>query len=422
MTDTVLWSSNLSPRLYERLFAPNQCLIEGRGAKVCDAGGRWYVDARSALWNATLGYSHPTIISAIQNQVATLPVASAVRHFRPADISVRYANALINCLPQNLTRLRFGNTGSQMVETAVMLSRAVRIINDEIFKKKVLVFDSGYHGAGGLASSLSDSSASEKLGPLSNGIVRIAIPEDGQVNCVVKETFEKIGSENITAILIEPVIGESIRVIDSSDLHKILELAKSENVHLIVDEVTTGCGRTIGWSSAGAKGIEPDMLVLGKGLTAGYIPGAALAIAEHLYETVWRATDIQPFPIGSTTDGHPLAMAAGLAVIDVLEGDILSSSALKSDILRSGLEGLKKRHSSIASISGEGMMLGVHMSDDGKSWSGLRLEQLRIQIERHGVLVHPTKNCITILPPLVVGIDDVEQILFAVDTALTDVG
>jgi adenosylmethionine-8-amino-7-oxononanoate aminotransferase len=128
----------------------------------------------------------------------------------------------------------------------------------------------------------------------------------------------ELGSERISAVLLEPVLGVAGLFLEQEYLQAVAELCAAEGIHLIVDEITTGTGRLGAMSYSDTVGVRPDILILGKGLTSGYIPLSALAVTEPVYQAAISAWPIV-LPHSSTNDGHPAAMAAGLAVLDALK-------------------------------------------------------------------------------------------------------
>ena len=157
-------------------------------------------------------------------------------------------------------------------------------------------------------------------------------------------------------------------------------------IHLIVDEVATGWGRAAAWTVCDEVGIEPDLLVLGKGLTAGYVPGAALAVSERLFARFDDPVDGAAFAHGSTSDGHPLAMAAGLAVI---EAPRIRRPRARSGPASEGAPG-GARQSPVVEVRGRGH-LGAWLGRGARRpWSPHQMERLRAALEGGaGVLAHP---------------------------------
>jgi 4-aminobutyrate aminotransferase-like enzyme len=175
----------------------DRALVAGHGCWVKDVQGREYLDARSTLWNATLGHDNAAVIDAITRQLGRLPVGQIIRHDQPPQIDLEYADRLTAALPDNLTHIRFCTTGAQAVEGAVLLSRFVNRRNDVI-----ALWDS-YHGIGGLATSLTGERPLHEIQGAPTGVHHVPA---GDLDAL-RDMVERVGAERITAVLMEPILG-----------------------------------------------------------------------------------------------------------------------------------------------------------------------------------------------------------------------
>ena len=385
------------------------CIVEGRGARVRDASGRWYLDAKAGLWNVTLGYDHPTLVAALERQLRTLPAGCLVRGERPPQVTVEFANALAARLPAGLRRIRLGSTGSQMVEAAVLLSRCARVAEGTPWRKEVVALRDGYHGAGPGAWALTDMPDYHELyGPLLPGIRHVP---------ATLAALEDVDPERVTAVILEPIQGDRVVTPSAAYLRGVRELTERHGIHLIVDEVATGMGRTGAVSLAAELGVVPDLLVLGKGLTSGYVPAAALAVSDRLYDLLW---DGPAFAHGSTADGSPLAAAAGLAVLHALfdEGLLEHVTRIGAALERRLVE-LRDGAEEIVEVGGAGLMLGVGLAGaDGAPWPLDRMRRLGAACAETGVLIQTLGNRIVLVPPFVVDEADCVQIVETIASAV----
>jgi len=420
-TRGALWASSLPPRLYAKRFAPSRALVEGRGRRVRDVAGRWYLDARASLWDATLGYGHGGVAEALREQLERLPVCQTIRHDRPSEMALRFADAVAARLPAGLTRIRFGNTGSQMVDAAVLLSRMARSLSGEAGRLAVLATEDGYHGTGSGPSALTEPEVvRQRFGALLPGVHQVRLDGHASWPRVLMARADEIGHARVTAIVIEPILGSEIQEIAADEMRALARYCGQTGIHLVVDEVATGWGRAGAWTVCGEAGIEPDLLVLGKGLTAGYVPGAALAVSERLFARFDDPVDGAAFAHGSTSDGHPLAMAAGLAVIEALESGVLARVPRLGRRLRERLAALE--NPPVVEVRGRGLLLGAWLGLDARRpWSPHQMERLRAALERRGVLAHPVGPCLTIAPPLTIEPDECDEIADALRAAIGDV-
>lgn len=422
------WYGFTSPRHFTGKIERGKHLVEGRGARVRDAEGRWYLDARSSLWQVTLGYDHPLVVKEIKEQLDHLPAGTIIRYERPPALIEHYASALIARLPSKLGRIRFGTTGSQMNEAAVMLSRFVRNLEGATQRTAVIAFWGGYHGIGGLASALTgEQFIQSSCGPLAPDVHHVrhapATDEGAQPSVaeVVRDKVAQLGAERVTAVIVEPVLGTGAVPLAARDLIALQTFCNQAGIHLIVDEVTTGFGRTGSLTRSGAIGLQPDMLVLSKGMTSGYVPLAALAVSEELFAKLADLSADLPFPHGSTSDGNPLALAAGLGVLRALDdGTIYDNVGAAHEVLVNELSALQATHPWIAGVTGAGLLLGLELvHDEGKPWGIKSLEALRMNAERNGVLITTTYDgAVLLAPPLIVTEAECHQIVEALDGAL----
>jgi adenosylmethionine-8-amino-7-oxononanoate aminotransferase len=168
------------------------------------------------------------------------------------------------------------------------------------------------------------------------------------------------------------------------------------------------------------------MLVLGKGITAGYMPGSAVVASEKIYQQLFDHAPDAPFAgSGSTADGHPASMAAALAVLEIFEEDgVLAESAKRSKLLRTHLDSLRSTHEGIAAIHGVGMMIGVEMVRNGRPLPGSEIAGICRRCESNGLLVTSGSpvNCVMFMPPLTVTDDEVAEIAMLFGNSLSQLG
>lgn len=379
-------------------------LVSGHGCHVRDAAGREYLDARSALWNASLGYDDRTVADAMRRQLDTLPVAQSVRHDQPPETTLRYAERLVAALPAHLTHVRLCTTGSQAVEGAVLLSRFTRIVGGDPGRTQVLAHHDGYHGIGGLASALTGEPPLHGLhGPLVPGVHHVR-PWDLDD---LRATLERVGPERVTAVVVEPILGTGVREAPPGYLAELERTCHEHGIHLVVDEVSTGFGRTGSLTVTGELGVRPDILLLSKGISAGYAPLAAIATTSAVFEAALARPEVG-FPHGSTADGHPVAAAAGLAVLDVLaDGRVLANVRARGRQLTEALRELP-----VAEVRGRGLMIAVDLRDEhGEPFDAGTVTALRLRCRDEGLLLSTADSTVILTPPLVITQDECRELV-----------
>lgn len=399
-----LWHGILPMQTVVRDADPSRFLVAGEGNYAIDRAGRRYLDARSSMWNVTLGYSCEPVKEAMRRQLDALPSGTVLRYEHVPEVAVRYAAALADVLPAGLAHLRFGNTGSQMTESAAMLSRFYRRMTGEPGRVEIIALHHGYHGTGALATAMTGEPVLHEY----------SAPLDAHVHHVpasriepVLDVVDRLGAERVTAVIVEPVLGSAISAAPIRYLDALIEQCRARDIQVIADEVTTGAGRTGTMTVSERLRAAPDMIVLGKGLSAGYFPLAALAVADPIYTALAAPTLRLGFPNGSTTDGHPIGMAAGLAVLDILTAEgflerVRETGRFLTGLILESLAGVP----SVKAVVGEGLMLNIELVDDaGQPWSLAEVDRLRIGCRDRGLLTSYAHGTLPLLPPLTLGRD-----------------
>jgi adenosylmethionine-8-amino-7-oxononanoate aminotransferase len=430
-----LWHGVSPMSAYLRDTDPGGFLVRGEKSHVWDRAGRRYLDARSSMWNVTLGYSCEPVKAAMRRQLDVLPAGTILRFEQPPEVAVDCAAAVAGSLPAPLSYVRFGNTGTQMTESAAMLSRFYRVMTSEPERRYVIALHGSYHGSGPLATALSGEPFMHHYSAPLDGYVRhISRPAAGSCgtagqageagatgqascdgSCVAPliELIEEVGAELVTALIVEPVLGTYVQELSAHYLHGLAAVCRSRGIHLIADEVTTGCGRTGGMTMCQRIGLVPDMVVLGKGISAGYFPLAALAVSEQIYDTLAPAEHPLTFPNGSTTDGHPVGMAAALATLEILSADgffggVAQMGAHLADLITRSLPDLP----GVRNVYGAGLMLGLDLvHEDGSAWSLREVEDLRLACAEHGLLTCLSDGLLPLLPPLTISREECAELV-----------
>jgi adenosylmethionine-8-amino-7-oxononanoate aminotransferase len=423
-----LWHGSAPMADFFRDSDPGMFLVSGTGSSVRDRAGREYLDARSSMWNVTLGYSCAPVKDAIRTQLDVLPSGTVMRYEHPTQIAADYAARLAASLPAPLDYIRFGNTGSQMTEAAAMLSRFYRRMTGEKGRDLVITVQGSYHGTGPLATALTGEHVFHRFSEPLDQFVRYAVtpaftdrPDDDPVRPIV-ELIDDLGADQVTAVMLEPVLGTFVRPVPHRYLNRLAQECRARNIHLIADEITTGAGRT-GWLTVSERlASAPDMMVLGKGLSAGYFPLAALAVSRSIYDALAGTEHRVGFLNGSTTDGHPLGMAAGAAVLDLITApgffeSVRETAAFLTASLREGLADIP----SVSAVGGEGMMIGVELAySDQTPWSLTDANRLRLACRDHGLLTSFSNGVLPLMPPLNIGRADCGELVRRLGKALRE--
>ena len=367
--------------------------VRGLGAQLWDDTGRQYLDAVAGVAVTNVGHSHPSIVSAISEQAGLLLHTS--NHYR-IDWQQRLAGKLTRL--SGLEQVFFNNSGAEANETALKLARLhgwARGIEQPL----VLVMENAFHGRTLGTLSASDNGA-VRLGyqPMSGEFVKVAF---GDMDAI-KRAGRRYG-ERIVAVLLEPVQGEGGVILPPPGYLKALRAQCSNNGWLMmVDEIQTGMGRTGRWFAFQHEGIVPDVMTLAKALGNGIPIGACLASASV-------ARLFTPGSHGSTFGGNPLACRVACTVLDVVhQQGLLNNAAGQGERLLAQLRQALHGHPDVVQIRGLGLMVGIELKRPVRDLC-LRAAQ------EHGVLINVTRGqTIRLLPPLIIGEADVQQIVGAI--------
>ncbi|WP_413663624.1 aspartate aminotransferase family protein [Microbulbifer sp. CNSA002] len=302
------------------------------------ADGRPIFDSLSGLWTCGAGHNRPEIIDSITRQAALLDYAPAFQYGHPGAFQL--AERVSQMMPMGLNRIFFTNSGSESAETSLKIARAYWQKMGAPGKTKFIGRVKGYHGVnfgglsvGGISANRAIFGSSLDSDHLRHTLLphnRFAKGQPEQGSFLADELLELIklhGSENIAAVIVEPVAGSAgVLPPPKGYLHRLREICTQYDILLIFDEVITAFGRMGKATGAEFFGVTPDMLNTAKQLTNGAVPMGAVAVRQDIYEIFMENGGPQyqlELPHGYTYSGHPLACAAALATLDILKKENL---------------------------------------------------------------------------------------------------
>jgi adenosylmethionine-8-amino-7-oxononanoate aminotransferase len=378
--------------------------VAGEGCHVRDADGRTYLDAKSSGLNAALGYGCRPVVDAITAQLTDLMTYDLGEGSNVPAIRLAARIATLTAAP--LERTFFCNSGSEAVEACIRIARF-----HHAARTGIVTLENGYHGStmGAAAAAPGRSPVSPEVTP--PGFTVLPGPAAG-----THPLRAHLGEHGRTtaAIVIEPVQARGAHVTPDAYLHEVRHLCDEHGVLLVLDEVTTGFGRTGRMFAHEYAGVVPDLLATSKGLTAGYMSLGAVTTTAAVFDSFDRNKQRAGFVHGHTHSGHATACAAALAVLDVIEaGDVLANVRHRGEQLRTGLQAACER-SHGRGLRGRGLLMAVAL--DSPRSAG----QVRRLVKSQGVLVRRTGADIVIAPPLVISEPDIERIVTALSSALDD--
>ncbi len=332
------------PRAYP--FVPKR----GAGSVLEDVDGNLFLDLNAGIAVTSTGHAHPAVVRAIQEQAAELLHYSASDFFLPIYSDV--CEQLDRIAPMSKPARSFlTNSGTEAVEAAIKLARyATR-------RQYVIGFYGAFHGRSYGSVSLTASKAKyhEGFGPMLPGVLHSFY---GDFDFIEQVLFKRMVSpREVAAIVVEPVLGEGGYVVPPEGWFAYLrDLCDKHGILLVADEVQSGMGRTGTWWAIEHQGVEPDVLLAGKGIASGMPLGAMIAREDLM---TWELG-----AHGSTYAGNPLACAAALATIRVIEDeDLMANAVAVGAELMAGLRGLQREYPMVVDVRGLGLMIGVQFPD-----------------------------------------------------------
>jgi acetylornithine/LysW-gamma-L-lysine aminotransferase len=362
-------------------------IVRGEGTRLWDAEGKEYIDCAAGMGVASLGHAHPMIAEALAEQARTLITCPELFY---NDRRAALLAKLATVTPPGLDRFFLCNSGTEAIEGAIKFARM------STGKTEIVATTRGYHGRtlGALAATW-DPKHHEHVGPLPTGFRHVAYDK--------LAALEEALSEDTAAVLLEIVQGEGgVRPASPAYLQGVQELCRQRGILLIVDEVQTGYGRTGTFFACEHAGIQPDMLTMAKAM-AGGVPMGAFAIGERV-QTVHKGAH------SSTFGGNPLACAAAIAVLDVMQGQRLPQHA--AQVGTYFLERLRALGSpKVREVRGLGLRIGVELKEKVAP-------HLRGLMERGVIALAAGVTVLRFLPPLIITKEEVDTVVTQVAEVL----
>lgn len=362
--------------------------VRGEGAWLWDAEGKRYLDGLSGIAVNTLGHAHPRFTAALHLQIDTLIHCSNVYQVNGQE---QLADKL--CALSGMNEVFFSNSGCEANEAAIKLARLYGHQRG-VHLPNIIVMERSFHGRTMATLSATGNYKIQKgFEPLVSGFIRVPYNDMAAIRQAASD------HDNIVAVLVEPLQGEGgIRTLDNDYLQQLRALCDAEEWLLMLDEVQSGIGRTGRWFAHQHSGIVPDVMTLAKGLGSGVPIGACV--------TAGKASGVfQPGNHGSTFGGNPLACAAGLATLNIMQEDgLLSQAETLGNFIRNGLTQRLSGVSGVVEVRGQGLMIGVELDKPCGELVKLALAQ--------GLLINVTADCVVrLLPPLTMTQDEAQQLL-----------
>jgi 4-aminobutyrate aminotransferase len=377
------WTSPSLPRAYP--IVP----VRGEGLAIEDIDGNLFLDFAAGIAVNSTGHSHPAVVGAINEQASKLLHFSASDFYLPIYPEVCRRLAESAPIAGGRARAYLGNSGTEVVETAIKLARFAT------GRPYVVAFLGAFHGRsyGSLSLTASKAKYHAGFGPLLPGVFHAPYGRVEDLRWFDEVLFERLApADEVAAIIVEPIQGEGGYLVpEDGFLEGLRAICDRHGIVLIADEIQSGAGRTGRMWAVEHWGVRPDILLTAKGIASGMPLGGLVARADLLER--WG-----PGAHGSTYGGNPVACAAALATIDLLEGGLIDNARLRGDQAFAGLRPLLARYPSLVrDVRGRGLMIGVELD------TAAHAEAVQWAAFQRGLLVLECgQSSVRLSPPLVV--------------------
>lgn len=354
--------------------------VRGDGAYLIDAAGKPYLDACGGAAVSCLGHSHPAVVAAIQEQAAKLPYAHTT--FFTTDVLEQLADALVDGAP-GMGKVLLLSGGSEAMEASLKLSRQYFLEAGEPDRHLFIARRQSYHGNTLGALAVGGNEWRRKpfrpilvegnhIAPCfeyrERGSTETQEEYGERVALELEEKIVELGPKNVAAFVAETVVGATAGAVVAVPgyFKRIREICDRYGIHLILDEIMCGSGRTGSWMAYQQEHIIPDIVTMAKGLAAGYQPIGAMLCREQITEMLQKGSGY--FQHGHTFMGHATAVAAALATVKVVKSEgLLENVVSRGKNIRQRLRALLGNHPNVGDVRGRGLFIGVELVANRKS-------------------------------------------------------
>jgi 4-aminobutyrate aminotransferase len=400
---------------------------KGYGAIVEDVDGNRFLDFAAGIAVVSTGHCHPNVVHAIQKQAAELIHMSGTDFYYPNLVEL--AQKLASIAPgAEAKRVYFGNSGAEGTEAAIKLARY------HTKRDKMIAFYSSFHGRtmGALSMTASRAVQRKGFGSLLGGVFHAHYPNTYRgtfgnnpehasadaLDYIENTLFKRIvDPEDVAGIIIEPIQGEGGYLPAPADFLKALQaICRKHGIMLIADEVQSGMGRTGKWWAGDHAGLEPDIISTAKGIASGMPLSAIISRASVM--------DWKPGAHASTFGGNPVAIAASLATIDLLEHQYIENAAKMGEHIFKLTADWRERHKIVGDIRGKGLMIGIELVRDQKTKErapDLRNRIVEMAFHKGLLILGAGENALRFCPPLLIDEEQAEFAVRTIDACLTAV-
>ena len=401
----------------------------GRGIRVEDVDGNQFLDFAAGIGVCSTGHCHPEVVKAIQEQAAELIHMSGTDFYYEAMIQLAERVSKIAPMP-GPHKFYYGNSGAEAVECALKLARY------HTGRQNIIAFYGAFHGRtmGALSLTASKAQQRRRFGPLVPGITHVRYPyayrgcsggpqeeEAFALGCAryIEEKLFKttMPPEEVAAIFVEPIQGEGGYVVAPTIfMQELRKICDRHGILLVADEVQSGVGRSGKWWAIEHSGVEPDIVCIAKGIASG-MPLSICMTRAHIMD--WK-----PGSHASTFGGNPVAIAAAMATLNVLEREGVANAVKVGNTIMQRLKEWPKKHPIVGDVRGRGLMIGIEIVKDqgtreaAADWRN-KIETLAF--DRGLLILGCGETSIRLAPPLIVSQEEADIALDILEESIAEV-
>ena len=404
-------------------YADNRPVIveRGEGRELIDVDGKRYLDAISSLWLTTLGHGVPELDQALRDQLAKVAHSTLLGNGNTAVIEL--AEALAPRVPVDGAKFLFASDGAAAVEQALKIAFQFWTNQGIAGRNRYLAFGGAYHGDTIGSLSVGDGGfGTDVYDPLRFPVLRTpSLGEPGAVEAAVAAI--EAHHHELAAVVLEPLVqgAAGMTLVPAEAVAAVARAAAEHDVLVIHDEVATGFGRTGTLFATEQCGTRPDLLVLGKGITGGYLPLSATVASERVW-AAFLGADLSERTLyhGHSYSGNALAAAVALRHLQLIdEWDVLANVRDRAEQLGAGLSEAVAPLHAVTAIRRCGLMAGIELAPpaEGLRW-GRRVSAACVD---RGVLIRPLGDVIVVMPPLTTTAQEIDRIVATLAAAIAEV-
>jgi L-2,4-diaminobutyrate transaminase len=410
-------------------------IVKGEGVWLEDNHGKRYIDGMAGLWCVNVGYGRPEMAQAIQEQAMKLPYFHSFSSWG-TDTPVLLAEKVIGYAPEGMSKVFFGQSGSDANDTQVKLVWYYQNSRGKPNKKKIIARSRGYHGVTIVSGSLTGMASLHSGFDLPLPFVRHTTPpyrlweaaagmSDAEFVAKLAGDLERLilaeDPETIGAMIMEPVMGAGGVIVPPAGYYDAVKVILDKyDILLIADEVISGFGRLGDWFGSAVMGMKPDLITVAKGITSAYIPLSGCIVSEKVWRTIVDGqAKFGAFGHGYTYSAHPLAAAAALANLRLIEdGNLINQAAERGAYMHAKLQTAFEDHPLVGEIRGRSLVAAVEFVAAKKPMTkfdpSLKIAARIVKQARdRGIITRalPHADTISFSPPFIISEAEIDEMV-----------